>query len=152
MKRLSVLRNKSGPISPRFADARRRQALERKKAIEHENQQLFKKAENEKIAAEQKRKQTTEERQLKLRKHLARVESISKQQAAVRKTSTEKLKSDITNKLEKATELRENQLEKVKTIAHQSGEKKKPSAGNTYLAHENMTLPVHSENQPPVEK
>jgi hypothetical protein len=44
--------------------------------------------------------------------------------------------------------MRENQLEKVKSIAQKSAEKKKPSAGNTYLAHENTTLPVHSQAQP----
>ena len=64
----------------------------------------------------------------------------------VRKTSTEKLKSEIENKLEKASEMRENQLEKVKSIAHYSGEKKKPSSENTFLVHENQTLPVHSKN------
>lgn len=69
----------------------------------------------------------------------------------VRKTSTEKLKTEINTKLEKASELRENQLEKVKSIAHQSGEKKKPSSENTFLAHENQTLPVHSQHQPPAE-
>lgn len=101
--------------------------------------------------AEQKRKQTTEERKNKLRQHLARVESISKQQAAVRKTSTEKLKSDIENKLEKASGMRENQLEKVKSIAHYSAEKKKSLSGNAYLQHENITLPAHSTNQPSTE-
>ena len=79
LKRANVLRNRVGPVSPRVAEERRRLALERKRAIEHENQQLLKKAENEKLAADQKRKQTTEERKLKLRQHLARVESISKQ-------------------------------------------------------------------------
>lgn len=78
-KRANVLRNRVGPVSPRIAEERRRLALERKRAIDHENQQLLKKAENEKLAADQKRKQTTEERKLKLRQHLARVESISKQ-------------------------------------------------------------------------
>ncbi len=77
-KRQNVLRNRVGPVSPRVAEERRRLALERKRAIDHENQQQFKKSENEKLAAEQKRKQTTEEKQLKLRQHLARVESISK--------------------------------------------------------------------------
>jgi hypothetical protein len=78
-KRANVLRNRVGPVSPRVAEERRRLALERKRAIDQENQQLLKKAENEKLAADQKRKQTTEERKLKLRQHLARVESISKQ-------------------------------------------------------------------------
>jgi hypothetical protein len=79
VKRNNVLRNRVGPGSPRVAEERRRLALERKRAIDHENQQQLKKAENEKLAADQKRKQTTEERKLKLRQHLARVESISKQ-------------------------------------------------------------------------
>jgi hypothetical protein len=48
--------------------------------------------------------------------------------------------------------MRENQLEKVKSIAQKSAEKKKPSAGNTYLAHENTTLPVHSQTQPSTEQ
>jgi hypothetical protein len=56
---------------------------------------------------------------------------------------------EIDTKMEKATEMRENQLEKVKSIAQKSAEKKKPSSENTYLAHENMTLPVHSQHQPP---
>lgn len=40
---------------------------------------------------------------------------------------------------------REGQLEKVKSIAQHSAEKKKPSAGNMYLAHENQTLPAPSQ-------
>jgi len=39
MKRLNVLRNRVGPVSPRVAEERRRLALERKRAIDHENQQ-----------------------------------------------------------------------------------------------------------------
>ena len=89
---------------------------------------------------------------MKLRQHLARVESISKQQAAARKSSVEKMKNELDMKHQKATEMRDYQLEKVKSIAQKSAEKKKPSSGNSYIAHENMTLPVHSENQPPVEK
>ena len=62
LQRLNILRNKVGPVSPRVAEERRRQALERKRAMDHESQQQLKKAENEKLAANQKRKQTTEER------------------------------------------------------------------------------------------
>ena len=54
--RLNVLRNRVGPVSPRVAEERRRLALERKRAIDHENQQQLKKAENEKLAADMKRK------------------------------------------------------------------------------------------------
>ena len=147
-KRLNVLRNRVGPVSPRVAEERRRLALERKRAIDKETQQQLKKSEQEKLLADQKRKQTTEERQQKLRQHLARVESIAKQQAHIRKTSAEKLKCEIENKIGKANEMRENQLEKVKSVAHYSAEKKKPSAGNSYIAHENITLPAHSQNQP----
>jgi hypothetical protein len=35
-KRQNVLRNRVGPVSPRVAEERRRQALERKRAIDHE--------------------------------------------------------------------------------------------------------------------
>lgn len=38
-KRNNVLRNRVGPVSPRVAEERRRQALERKRAIDNENRQ-----------------------------------------------------------------------------------------------------------------
>lgn len=66
----------------------------------------------------------------------------------MRKSSAEKLKQEIEYKLEKATQHREDQLEKVKSTALYSAEKKKRSAGNMYLAHENQTLPAPSQVPP----
>lgn len=136
-KRKVVLMNRGGPVSPRVQEERRKAAMYRKKALDESNMLLRKKVEHEITQAEEKRRQTTEERRNKLRQHIAKVEKIAKEQAHIRKSSAEKLKHEIESKLEKATLHREGQLEKVKSVAQYSAEKKKPSAGNMYLAHEN---------------
>jgi len=136
-KRKVVLMNRGGPVSPRVQEERRKAAMYRKKALDESNMLLRKKVEQEITQAEEKRRQTTEERRNKLRQHIAKVEKIAKEQAHIRKSSAEKLKHEIDSKLEKATLHREGQLEKVKSVAQYSAEKKKPSAGNMYLAHEN---------------
>jgi hypothetical protein len=144
-KRRNFLMNRGGPVSPRVMEERRRNALEHKKSQDENSHLLRKKVEHDINSAEEKRRQTTEQRRNKLRMHIAKVEKIAKQQALQRQSSSEKLKSEIESKLEKASQHREGQLEKVKSIAHYSGEKKKSSADNMYLAHENQTLPAPSQ-------
>ena len=144
-KRKNYLMNRGGPVSPRVMEERRRNAREHMKTRDENSHMLRKKVEHEINSAEEKRRQTTEERRNKLRQHIAKVEKIAKQQALQRKSSSEKLKSEIENKLEKATQHRDSQLEKVKSVAHYSAEKKKPSSENMYLAHENQTLPAPSQ-------
>ena len=136
---------RGGPISPRAQEERRKAALERKRVLDESSLLLRKKCEQEITLASEKRRQTTEERRNKLRQHIAKVEKIAKEQAHIRKSSSEKLKQEIEHKMEKATQHRENQIEKVKSTAQHSAEKKKPSAGNMYLAHENQTLPAPSQ-------
>lgn len=144
-KRSKVLMNRGGPVSPRVQEERHRAAMQRKKCIDESNLLLRKKVEQDINQASEKRRQTTEERRNKLRQHIAKVEKIAKEQAHIRKSSCEKLKCEIECKLEKASQHRDGQLEKVKSIAQHSAEKKKPSAGNMYLAHENQTLPAPSQ-------
>lgn len=144
-KRRNVLKMRGGPVSPRAQEERRKAAIQRKKAIDESSVLLRKKFEADINMAEEKRRQTTEERRNKLRQHIAKVEKIAKEQAHIRKSSSEKLKMEIECKLEKASQHREGVLEKVISTAHYSAEKKKPSAGNMYLAHENQTLPAPSQ-------
>jgi hypothetical protein len=106
-KRKVVLMNRGGPVSPRVQEERRKAAMYRKKVIDESNLLLRKKVEQEITQAEEKRRQTTEERRNKLRQHIAKVEKIAKEQAHIRKSSSEKLKHEIESKLEKATLHRE---------------------------------------------
>ena len=116
-KRKKVLLSRGGPVSPRVQEERRRAAMERKKCLQETNLLLRKKVEQDITQADEKRRQTTEERRNKLRQHIAKVEKIAKEQAHIRKSSSEKLKQEIDSKLQKASQHREGQLEKVKSVA-----------------------------------
>lgn len=57
-----------------------------------------------------------------------------------RKESSDNLKHEIENKLERASSKREEQLEKIKEIAIISAEKKKNYHAESYLPGENISL------------
>ena len=60
----------------------------------------------------------------KLRRHISKVEEICKEQAVRRQASQENLRNEINNRLDSASAKREQQLEKKKTVAMKSAEKK----------------------------
>lgn len=92
-KRKQALLNKSGAASPIESEERRRRAKERKRAIDDRNlHHLKEKCERDIVQAEEKRKQTWEERRNKLRNHIAKVEKIREMQAESKQSSTEKMK------------------------------------------------------------
>jgi len=66
--------------------------------------------------------------QQKLRNHINKVEEVRKEQATKRQASCEHLKTELAQKLESASQKREQQLESKKTIAMKSAEKKKGQA------------------------
>jgi hypothetical protein len=98
--------------------------------------------------AEEKRRQSEEERLQRIRKHNAKVEERCREQAERRHSSAEKMKHEIEKKLENAAAARDENLEKVKNIAHYSAEKKKPGQfpASAYppTAYDNMPVPTHA--------
>lgn len=73
-KRQQALSNRGGAISPRIAEERRKAALERKRVMDQENLSQIKESQEKINLADDKRKQTAEERRQKLRQHIAKVE------------------------------------------------------------------------------
>ena len=59
-----------------------------------------------------------------MRKHFAKVEEVCREHAQRRKSSVEKMRTELERKLDQATHKREETLEQVKHVAHHSSEKK----------------------------
>lgn len=155
-KRNQALLNRTGVASPRLLEERRKAARDRKKAIDEGNlTQARERCERDIQNAEEKRRQTWEERRSKLRKHFAKVEEVRKEQAERRQTSQEKLKQGLEKKIENASQNRDEKLENIKHIAHHSAEKKKHqstssmggAAGSAYTAYDEKPLPTHQKDQ-----
>lgn len=149
-KRNLALSTRGGNVSPRQMEERRRAARERKRIIDQDRLSHNKeRCEGAITMAEEKRKQSQEERRLKLRQHFAKVEEVRKEQASRRQSSAEKLKSEIQKKIEVATHKREENLENVKNIAHHSAEKKNKgnmgAAGYAPSPYDEKPLPTHSK-------
>lgn len=139
--------SRGGAVSPRIVEERRKIARERKQAMDNEQLSHLKEKTERENMAEEKRKQTWEERRNKLRKHIKKVEERCRVQAELRQTSAEKMKLGIDKKLENATLKREENLDNVKNIAHLSAEKKKhgasSGAGIAPSAYDEMPVPTH---------
>lgn len=147
-KRKQALANRGGAVSPRIVEERRKQARERKRVIDEGNLNHLKEKNELNNLAEEKRRQTQEERRQRLRKHIEKVEERCREQAERRQSSAEKMKNEIDHKLQAATANRDETLDKVKSIAHYSAEKKKPGAasasGMAPSAYDNMPVPTHA--------
>lgn len=98
---------------------------ERKRSLdEWKEQQLKKKSTTHLTEAEKKRNQTLETKQKKVQKHLEKVEKVRKLKSSQEQQELEKQKEELLQKLEHASLNREQNLEKIRTIAHNSAEKK----------------------------
>ena len=115
----SQIDNKSLKEKRRFARIDERRSQERVEA-----DQLKEKVYTHLKKAGEKRITEREQRMQKLRRHISKVEEICKEQAVRRQTSQENLRNEINNRLDSASAKREQQLEKKKTVAMKSAEKK----------------------------
>ena len=73
--------------------------------------QLKEKYERDIQQADKKRRQTREERKMKLRMHLLKVEEIRKENAEKKQSSVEEMKKEIEDKLEHAEKKRDHNLD-----------------------------------------
>ena len=73
--------------------------------------QLKEKYERDIQQADKKRRQTREERKMKLRMHLLKVEEIRKENAEKKQSSVEEMKKEIEGKLEHAEKKRDHNLD-----------------------------------------
>lgn len=92
--------------SPRIME-RRQRAMEKKRESDAQLKHLQQKVERDLSEASEKRRATKEQRMQKLREHIAKVEEIRKEQAVRKKESTENLKQLIEQKLDSASQKRD---------------------------------------------
>lgn len=60
----------------------------------------------------------------RLRRHISRVEEVCREQAVLRKESSERIRTQIDSKLDGARQRREESIKKKKEIAQHAAEKK----------------------------
>lgn len=107
-----------------ITDTRVQAASERRQRYNERNERIKERVRCDEALAAQNRLIRQQQQLERLRNHINRVEEVCREQAVLRKESSERIMTVLESKLESAKQRREESLRKKQECAHHLGEKK----------------------------